>query len=153
MVEVLVLYYSRGGRTETLAKAVAEGVERNGGSARMKRVDYATVEDFIACDAVALGSPNYFSYMAGLMKDFFDRALSIREKVSGKPAVAFSSGGGPSDAALTSLERMMTSFRLEKVADGLASQGEPSEKDLETCRTMGEALTRRAQERAAPPED
>jgi len=153
MVEVLVLYYSRGGRTEGLAKAVAEGVERKGGSAKVKRVDYATVNDFISCDAVAFGSPNYFSYMAGLVKDFFDKALSIRENVSGKPAAAFSSGGGSNDAALVSLESMIASFRLEKVADGVVSQGEPSEEDLEACRKLGEALTARALERAAPPRD
>jgi multimeric flavodoxin WrbA len=153
MVDVLVLYYSRGGRTERLAKAVAEGIERKGGSATVKRVDYATVDDFLACDAVAFGSPNYFSYMAGLMKDFFDRALSIRERVSGKPAAAFSSGGGSSDAALASLERMITSFRLEKIADGIISQGEPSEKDLDACRKLGEALIERSLERARPPRD
>jgi len=80
LVEVLVLYYSRGGRTEALAKAVAEGVTSvDGAQARIKRVDYATVDDFISCDAVAF-SPNYFGYMAGLMKGFFDRALSIRKK-------------------------------------------------------------------------
>lgn len=153
MVEVLVLYYSRTGRTEALAKALAEGVESKQGSAEVRRVDYATVNDFISCDALAFGSPNYFSYMAGLMKDFFDRALSIREKVTGKPAVAFSSGGGSSDAALASLERMIVSFKLEKVTDGVVSQGEPSEKDLEACRKLGEALTERALERAEPPKD
>lgn len=153
MVEVLVLYYSRTGRTEALAKALAEGVESKQGSAKVRRVDYATVNDFISCDALAFGSPNYFSYMAGLMKDFFDRALTIREKVTGKPAVAFSSGGGSSDAALASLERMIVSFKLEKVTDGVVSQGEPSEKDLEACRKLGEALTERALERAEPPKD
>ena len=119
----------------------------------MKRVDYVTVDDFLSCDAVAFGSPNYFSYMAGLMKDFFDRALGIREGVSGKPAAAFTSGGGSSDAALGSLERMITSFRLEKVADGIVTQGEPSEKDLDACRKLGEALIERALERARPPRD
>jgi len=153
MVEVLVLYYSRTGRTEALAKALAEGVESKQGSAKVRRVDYATVNDFISCDALAFGSPNYFSYMAGLLKDFFDRALTIREKVTGKPAVAFSSGGGSSDAALASLERMIVSFKLEKVTDGVVSQGEPSEKDLEACRKLGEALTERALERAEPPKD
>lgn len=153
MVEVLVLYYSRGGRTEGLAEGVKEGIESKGGSVKLKRVDYATVDDFISCDAIAFGSPNYFSYMAGLMKDFFDKALSIREKVSGKPAAAFSSGGGSSDAALASLERMINSFRLEKVVDGVVSQGEPSEKDLEACRKLGETLAERAIERAEPPRD
>ncbi len=45
-----------------------------GATAELERVDYATVEDPISCDAVAFGSPNYFGYMAGLLKDFFDRA-------------------------------------------------------------------------------
>jgi len=145
LVEVLVLYYTRGGRTEALARAVAEGVNSvEGASARIKRVDYAIVDDFISCDAVAFGSPNYFDYMAGLMKDFFDRALSIREKVAGKPAAAFTSGGGSSDSALLSLERMISAFRLNKVAEGIVSSGMPSEEDLSSCRKLGEALAKAA---------
>jgi multimeric flavodoxin WrbA len=54
VVEVLVLCYSRTGRTEALANAVVEGAESvEGASAKVKRVDYATVNDFISCDAVA----------------------------------------------------------------------------------------------------
>ena len=152
MVEVLVLYYSRTGRTEALAKALAKGVESvDGASAKMKRVDYVTVNDFIFCDAVAFGSPNYFSYMAGLMKDFFDKALSIREKVAGKPSVAFTSGGGANNSALLSLERMISSFRLEKVSDGAVSQGEPSQENLRACKKLGETLAKKALERAEAP--
>jgi len=137
-----------------LANAVAEGAGNvEGASAAVKRVDYATVNDFISCDAVAFGSPNYFSYMAGLMKDFFDKALSIRERAAGKPAAAFTSGGGSSDSALLSLERMISSFRLEKVADGVVSQGEPSKEDLAACRKIGEALAKAAVERAEAPKD
>jgi multimeric flavodoxin WrbA len=154
VVEVLVLHYSRTGRTEALADAIAEGVESvDGASAIVKRVDYATVYDFISCDAVAFGSPNYFSYMAGSMKDFFDKALSIREKVAGKPCVAFTSGGGPSDSALLSLERMISSFRLEKAADGIVSHGEPSEENLKACKRLGETLAKKALERAEVPKD
>ena len=149
MVEVLVLYYSRSGRTETLANSIANGARSIGGvSVKLTRVDFATVDDLVCCDAVALGSPNYFSYMAGVMKEFFDKALSIREKVGGKPCVAFTSGGGSSDEALRSLERMISSFRLEKVADGIVSQGEPSEKELAACKRLGEILAKRAHERA-----
>jgi flavorubredoxin len=153
VVEVLVLYYSRTGRTEALAKAIVEGVESvEGASAKIKRVDYATVNDFISCDAVAFGSSNY-SYMAELMKDFFDKALSIRERVAGKPSVAFSSGGGSNNSALLSLERMISSFRLERVADGVVSQGEPSEENLKACKKLGETLAKRALERAEAPKD
>ena len=145
MVEVLVLYYSRSGRTEALAKAIIQGVNHiEGVSTNLKRVDYATVNDLISCDAVAFGSPNYFSYMAGLMKDFFDRALSIRERVIGKPVVTFTSGGGSSNSALLSLERMVTSFRLEKIVEGVVTQGTPTQKDLEACEKIGESLARAA---------
>ncbi len=142
------------GRTEALARSIAEGVESvEGASAKVKRVDFATVNDFISCDAVAFGSPNYFSYMAGLMKDFFDKSLSIREKVTGKPSAAFTSGGGASDSALLSLERMISSFRLEKAANGVITQGEPSEEKLGVCRRLGETLAKRALERSEAPKD
>jgi len=154
MVEVLVLYYSRGGRTEKLARAIAEGAEGvEGVSAAVKRVDYATGVDFVDCSAVAFGSPNYFSYMAGPVKDFFDKALGIRDRVTGKPAATFTSGGGSSDSALQSLERMINSFRLEKAADGIVSVGEPSEADLGKCRAMGAALARAALKRAEEPKE
>ena len=154
MVEVLVLFYTRGGRTEALANAVAEGVNGvDGASAIVKPVDYATVNDFISCDAVAFGSPNYFSYMAGMMKGFFDRALSTRERVTGKPAAAFTSDGGSSNSALLTLERMISSFRLEKVAEGVVSQGTPTERDLAACRKLGEVLAEAAIKRAEAPTD
>jgi multimeric flavodoxin WrbA len=117
----------------------------------LKRVDYATVYDFISCDAVAFGSPNYFSYMAGLMKDFFDKALSVREKVAGKATVAFTSGGGSSDSALLSLERMISSFRLQKVSHNIVSSGLPSKGDLEKCKKAGETLAKAALKRAIAP--
>ncbi|MCS7119721.1 MAG: NAD(P)H-dependent oxidoreductase [Nitrososphaerota archaeon] len=141
MVEVLILYYSRTGKTELLAKAVADGVGKvEGAKAKVKRVEDASIEDFIKCDAVSFGSPNYFGYMSGLMKDFFDRAWNIRDKVAGKPAAAFTSGGGPSNSALLSLERMMDAFRLKKIAEGIVSSGYPTSKDLDSCRKLGEAL-------------
>lgn len=159
MVKVLVLYYSRGGNVEALAKAVAEGVGRvEGATAELRRVDYATVDDLISCDAIAFGSPNYFGYMAGLMKDFFDKAWSLREKVSGKPAAAFTCGGSTSDAALLSIERIFPAFRMEKAVEGvvwgLRDRGSPFEKDLSELKKLGEALAKAAvKKKAVVPED
>ena len=54
MVEVFVLYYTRGDRTKAMAEAIAEGAKGvEGASAKVKRVDYATTADFIDSDAVA----------------------------------------------------------------------------------------------------
>jgi len=154
LIEVLVLYYSRSGKTEGLAKAVAEGVSSVAeATASMKRVNYATVNDFISCNAVAFGSPNYFGYMAGLMKDFFDKAWSIRDKVIGKPASAFTSGGGSNNSALLSLERLIVAFKLEKITEGVVSQGVPSPADLEASKKLGEALVNAALKRAETPKE
>jgi len=147
MVQVLVLYYSTTGNTESLAKAVADGA-RTVAQVVVKRVDYATVQDFISSDAIAFGSPNYFGYMAGQMKDYFDKAWSVRSLVGGKLAAAFTSGGGSSNAALLSLENMMNSFKLQKAVDGVVSSRKPTEQDLEKCKALGIALAEAAIEKA-----
>lgn len=145
--KILVLYYSRTGNVETLAKAVADGVKNvEGVTVEMKRVDYATVEDLISCDGVAVGSPNYFGYMAGLMKDFFDKAWSVRDKIAGKPFVAFTCGGGSWTSALQSIEHVLNAFKMKKVAEGivwgLRDQGPPAGKDLSELKKLGEILAR-----------
>jgi len=147
MVQVLVLYYSTTGNTETLARAVADGA-RSLAQVSVKRVDYATVYDLISCDGAAFGSPNYFGYMAGQMKDFFDKAWSVRNNVAGKVAVAFTSGGGASNTALLSIENMMTSFKFEKAADGVFTSRKPTDQDLEKCRELGKKLAEAAIEKA-----
>ncbi|MBS7611550.1 flavodoxin family protein [Candidatus Bathyarchaeota archaeon] len=124
------------------------GVKRvEGVTAKIMRVENAKIEDFISCDAVAFGSSNYFGYMSGLMKDFFDRAWNVRDKIYGKPAVAFTSGGGPSNSALLSIERMFDAFRMVKVCDGVALSGIPTARDLEACRKLGETLAKAAMKR------
>ena len=62
----------------------------------------------------------------------------------GKPAVAFTSGGSSSNSALVSLEKMITSFRLEKIAEGIAVRGTPTQKDLEACEKLGTTLAKAA---------
>lgn len=156
MAKVLVVYYSRRGATEALAKAVAEGAKREGAEVVLRRVDYATAYDLLTADAVAFGSPNYFSYMAGALKDFFDRIwwnFYYGEKVAGKPAAAFTSGAGTNDAALLSIERVIQSqFKLRKVADGVAADGarsdepyrEPSPEYIKACEKLGATLAKEA---------
>lgn len=168
MANVLVLYYSVEGKTEALAKAVADGVNKSGkATAVLKRVDRATIDDFISCDAVAFGSPNYFGYMAGPMKDFFDRAylqvgempgrksseaaLKARKTVYGKPAAAFTSGGHSSSDALQSIERMYKPFKLEKSAEGVVSLADSTEKSIAACTKMGEALANAAEKWSGTP--
>ena len=74
MAKVLVVYHSLGGNTRMMAQAIAEGARTvSGATVEVKTGLEAIAEDLLGCDAVALGSPDYFSYIAGGLKDFFDR--------------------------------------------------------------------------------
>jgi len=141
MAKLLIIYYSQAGNTEAMANAVCEGASSAGAAATMKKAADTTGDDLLGCDAVAFGTPNYFGYMAGIMKDFFDRAwLTIRDRVVNKPYTAFGSAGSGGRQALDSIDRVCTSFRLKKAFEGVMATGKPSSDVLEQCRELGRKL-------------
>mgnify|MGYP006289740981 CR=1 FL=1 len=115
MSEILVLYYSRTGATEALAREVARGVDAvAGAAARLRTVPavssqteasapsippegppYASPEDLVECDGLVLGSPTRFGNMSAAMKYFLDgtSAQWLSGKLAGKPAGLFTSTG------------------------------------------------------------
>jgi multimeric flavodoxin WrbA len=142
MAKVLVVYHSQSGNTQAMAEAVARGVTSvPGAEVTIKTALEATLDDLLECDAVALGSPDYFSYMAGGLKDFFDRTYYPSQgKVTGKPYVAFVTAGGGGRRALDSVERICSSFRLRRAADSLVAAGRPSPQKLTECEELGKSL-------------
>jgi len=113
--EILVVYYSRTGATEALAREVARGVDGvEGAAARLRTVPavsakteasapvvpgagppYATTGDLVECDGLVLGSPTRFGNMSAAMKYFLDgtSAQWLAGKLIGKPAGLFTSTG------------------------------------------------------------
>ena len=93
MIEVLVLYYSRYGATEALAREVCKGVDSvKNCSARLRTVPavsavtestensvpesgppYATLDDLGQCSGIVMGSPTRFGNMAAQMRNFLDQ--------------------------------------------------------------------------------
>ena len=142
MSKILVIYYSRTGNTEKMAKAIAEGIKEDKVDVKVKRCDYANVEDVIESDGIAFGSPTYFGYMAGVLKDFFDRSLEFRKRISGKKAVAFASAGSNGEGCLESIENMINAFGMEKAKEGVISTGIPGDKELDACRDLGRVLAK-----------
>ena len=141
MTKLLVIYHSQTGNTEAMATAMSEGASSAGATVVQKMAADATGEDVLSCDTVAIGTPNYFSYMAGLVKDFFDRAWpTIRGRVANKPYVAFCSSGGGGRQALDSVERICNSIGLSKVFEGIIATGKPSAKVFDDCKELGKKL-------------
>lgn len=113
MARILIIYYSRDGSTENMARQVGRGVESiNGSEALLRTVPrvsaecekiaddipaqgapYATLDDLIQCDGLALGSPTHFGNMAAPLKYFLDGTTQLwfSGALSGKPAGVFTS--------------------------------------------------------------
>lgn len=79
-MEILILYYSKGGNTRKLAQFVAEGVESvPGARARLRTTAEVTKEDFLASSGIIAGSPVYFGGMASELKRIFDEFVGIKK--------------------------------------------------------------------------
>ena len=107
----------------------------------MKKAVDADEKDILDCDVVAFGTPNYFSYMAGMVKDYFDRAWPvIRDKMENKPYVAFGSYGGGGMPAIESLEKICDNMSMKRLFDSVGVQRQPTPENLKACEELGKKL-------------
>jgi len=145
MASVLVLYHSQEyGNTAEMARAVAAGAQGAGAAVTLTNTNETRmdVEQYRTFDAVAFGSPDYFSYIAGTLKVFLDdwyiAKKSNPQGLEGKSYVLFYShgGGGAVRRVLEELFGMMGS----KVGETVGSCGKPNEATLEKCRKLGRLL-------------
>ena len=141
MAKLLIIYHSQSGNTEAMAKAAHEGALSAGATVSLKKAAEATSNDVFNCDAIMFGTPNYFSYMAGAIKDFFDRTFyEMLDKITDKPYAAFGSAGAGGKEALDSIDKICRSLRLKKVAEGVVASGKPSSEILDECKKLGREL-------------
>src|SRR5215469_3233463 len=120
---ILVVFYSRDGAVEALAKAVSEGAREAGAEVRLRRVpdivapavmakvpgweerskrmfaEYGapTLDDAEWSDGIVFGTPTRFGNTSAELKAFIDSlgALWFQGKLNGKAAGAFTSTAGP----------------------------------------------------------
>jgi flavorubredoxin len=141
MKSLLIVYHSQSGNTEAMAKAIAEGATAAGANVTLKKAVEANDTDLLGCDAVAIGTPNYFSYMAGMVKDFFDRVwIVVREKLADKPYVAFGSYGGGGTVAIESVEHICDGLKMKKICEAVTAQREPSAENIAACKELGKKM-------------
>lgn len=99
LVKVLVTYHSLSGNTERMAEAVVEGAKSVPETdVVLKRVGQVTADDLFSADAVVVGSPVYWSNMAGEVKTFFDNwqfkfGVFPEFKMKNKVGAAFATAG------------------------------------------------------------
>ena len=146
MVKALVLYHSQEhGNTKKMAEAVAEGLRKEGCEVTLHNANQERfpIENYPKYDCVALGSPDYYSYMAGTVKTFLDDWYISRNKPGYhvRPYAAFLSHGGGGRAK----ESFSLFTRLgSQVGKIVTSYGSPSEEILEECIKLGADLAKTA---------
>jgi flavorubredoxin len=146
VVKALVLYHSQEfGNTTPMAEAVAEGLREAGCAVDVFNTNDGRfdVTQFPQYDCVAFGSPDYYSYVAGNLKQFMDDhyIADVRkgmQGLKGKPYVLFCSHGGGGkvrDVMVSLFKRVGT-----QVGQPVTSRGYPSDNVLEACRSLGRSL-------------
>ncbi|HEU4685646.1 MAG TPA: NAD(P)H-dependent oxidoreductase [Nitrospira sp.] len=168
-IRVLVAYHSLTGNTERMAEAVAAGAKEFGGtSIILKRVGEVTADDLFSSDAVVIGSPVYWSNMAGEVKTFLDNwqfkfGVFPEFKMRNKVGAAFATGGqvssGKEVTMLTILAAMLGN-QMIVVSDGGAfgasatTEGESpgiDNKELDNARSLGRRVAEVAAMLKRPP--
>ena len=153
MKQIMIVYHSQEkGNTRKMADLVAEGCRKvQGVQVQMVNVNQVRLEASAVekADGLAIGSPDYFSYVAGCLKQFFDD-LKLAEwagrKVTGKPYVAFITHGG-GGKAVESIEKLASACKLVKAADSAVCRNYPQDPaDVAKAVALGEALARRVVE-------
>jgi len=141
MPKVLIVFHTLSGNTKAAADAVAEGAkEMPGVDVVVKAGLAAGTDDLLSCDAVALGTPDFFSYMAGGLKDFFDRTYyPTQDRVNDLPCGVFVTHGG-GGRAVDSVVQMVKSFKMRMDADPVLVKGAPTESDKGFLRALGRKL-------------
>jgi len=94
---VWVIYHSRSGHTEKLARAIAEHLGKLPLSVRVSRWDEAEPQELLKHDCIVLGSPTYFGNMSAELKGFVDRSISVYEQLKGKRGGVFTTAGSAGD--------------------------------------------------------
>ena len=144
MCKILVVYHSQTGNTEKMAESVAKGAKSiKNVEVILKKASDATLKDLLECDGIVLGSPEYFGYMAGMIKDFFDRTYEEardRKEIFKKPYVVFISAGNDGTGALNNIERICIGYQLKKVYEPVLARGGVDRETLAKCQELGKTI-------------
>ena len=154
-VKVLIVFDSRGGLTEQLAEAIAEGVRSvPGADLAYRRLDEASQQELKEADALIVGSPNW-SGITGKLKDWFDYSGDLWQtgELAGKVGAAFTAGWSRSagtEATLLQLLHLLLShgliivglpwserMRLSGSYYGATAHGEVTQDDRHQARELG----------------
>lgn len=113
---LLIVWHSRTGGSEALARAAAEGAR----TAPLLTADAVTPDDLIAAGGYLFVGPENLAALSGAMKEMFDRNYyPCLGKLEGRPYATIICAGSDGEGAQRQLDRIATGWRLKRVADAM----------------------------------
>ena len=138
MRKVLVIYYSRSGNTEKMAKAVAEGAKN------IQNVDvdlsyHIEAEELAGYDAILVGTPTYHAQMPIDVKNLFEEASTKQINLKNKMGSAFGSYGWSGEAPQAVLE-ILKKFEMKVIEPPIRAKYKPEQQALDACMDLGKRV-------------
>jgi flavorubredoxin len=147
MKKLLVLYYSRSGNTEKMAKAIAEGAQ-SVGNIEVELAYHIDTQDLVQFDAIVVGAPTYRYDMPIDFKNLFEEAAAQGIDLRGKLAASFGSYGWSGEAPQLVLDILKEKFAMEIVEPPLLAKYAPDQNVLDECRRLGKKVSENLMNRA-----
>jgi hypothetical protein len=124
--------------------AAVEGAREAGAEAIVKKTPDAVREDLVNCDAVILGTGNYFQKESGMFRDYWDRYdydwLKMKKEIGIKPYAWVVSAGVGGDACILTVNNLMRQLNFRRVFPTVVAFEDPTEDDLVNCRKLGRQM-------------
>ena len=147
---LLIVWHSRTGASEAMARAAKEGA---GDGALLLRCEEAGTSHFLAAKGYLFCGPENLAALSGAMKEMFDRLYyPLLGRIEGRAYATIIAAGSDGSGAQRQLDRIATGWRLRRVVDPmivdfaaqtpeaiLADKAVPDDR-LEQCRETGAAL-------------
>ena len=140
MKQFLILYYSRTGNTERMAKAVAEGAQ-TAGNVKVELSFHVEPEELSGFDAILVGAPTYHHEMPLEFKNLFEEVAVKGLSLKGKVGAVFGSYGWSGEAPRLILEIMRNKFEMQVVEPPLLAKYLPDQKMLSNCKDLGKRIS------------
>ncbi|MEM8594519.1 MAG: NAD(P)H-dependent oxidoreductase [Pseudomonadota bacterium] len=142
MPNVLIIYHSQSSKVRQMADRVAHGVVQEVGvDLRCLEAFDADADDLRWCDGLIIGSPENFGYMAGAIKDFFDRTFyEVLDEQLNLPYALFIGAGNDGTGASREIQRIVNGFPFRLVAEPLIVNSDLTDAYLLDCQELGHAM-------------
>jgi multimeric flavodoxin WrbA len=141
LIQVLIIAHAPSKNTKELLKAAINGAtDREIANVEVRCLLPLDTQpdDIIAADAVIIGTTENLGYMAGLIKDVFDRCYyGCLEKTEGMPFAFYVRAGHDGTGTRRAIESIAAGLKWRLVQEPLICRGEFQEEFIDQCEKLG----------------